>query len=382
MQTLVKKCRIISPEFELSDAAIAVENGMIEQIFKPGEDLPDAEMVYDAEGKMAVPGFIDIHFHGNSGFDVVDGTVEGIRTIAECKLKEGVTSICPTTLTVSEEQLVKSVESVAEYQKNPIHSKVAGIHLEGPFICDAMRGAQNPEFIRMPDMEEVRRLNNIAKVAIVSFAVELEGGIQLVRELVSEGIIPSCGHSNADYATYRKAIGEGLKHLTHFCNQMTKLHHREIGLVGGGLLDEDIKLEMICDKIHLCPDMIRLVFKSREIEKIMLVTDTMCAAWLDDGDYDLGGLEVKVENGAARLKSNDALAGSTLKYYNALKNVYEITGLPLTELIKTTSLNQARSLGCDDLGKIEAGFKADITVLNDDFTPSAVFVDGEKRLEI
>ena len=160
---------------------------------------------------------------------------------------------------------------------------------------------------------------------------------------------------------------------------MTPLHHRDIGLVGAGLLHDEVFIELICDKVHISPDMIKLIFKIKGPEKVMLITDAMCAAGLKDGEYNLGGLPVIVNDGAARLASNGALAGSTLLFYKGLKNIYEITGMPLKELIKTTSWNQARSLGLDNLGKIEPGFYADILILNDDFSPEKVFVDGEIR---
>jgi N-acetylglucosamine-6-phosphate deacetylase len=162
---------------------------------------------------------------------------------------------------------------------------------------------------------------------------------------------------------------------------MTKLHHREIGLVGAGLYDDGVAVEMICDKIHLCPDMIRLAFKVKPIDKILLITGAMEASGLPDGDYQLGGLAVVVKDGAARLKSSNALAGSTLQFNIAFKNVAEVTGLPLCQIVKTTSYNQARDLGIKDLGKIETGFIADITVLDDDFAVKAVFIDGAKKFE-
>ena len=377
MDCLIKNCHLISPELELKDAAIAVKDGRIVKVFQSGEELPEAEFVYDAEGNMAMPGFIDIHFHGAGGFDVCDGTIESIENIARIKLTEGCTTICPTTLTLPEEVLTKSMEAVAEYKKDEKYSKVAGVHLEGPYVNVKAAGAQNPDYVRLPDIEEVKRLNAISNVSIVSYAVEQEGAVEFTRELRELDIIPSCGHSKATYADFTAAKEAGLMHLTHFCNQMTPVHHREIGLVGAGLIDEDIVIEMISDKIHLCPDMINLVFKAKQGKGIALITDALAASGLEDGEYDLGGLGIRVADGAARLTSNNALAGSTLKYYNALKNVYEVTGLPLTTLVKSTSLNQAQNLGIADLGKLEAGYIADIVILDKDFVPVDVFVSGE-----
>jgi len=380
MTTLIKNCRLVSPDVDMADAAIEMQGEQITRIHSAGSALPEADTVYDAEGKMAVPGFVDMHFHGALGHDVTDGSPEGIEEIARAKVGEGVTTICPTTLTLPEAKLAKAMEAVALYMGKQTYAKVAGVHLEGPFINAGCAGAQNPDYVRKPDIEEVRRLKRLAKVAVVSFAVETEGGAEFVRSLVAEGIVPSCGHSDATYAQFQEAKEAGLKQLTHFCNQMTKLHHREPGLVGVGLLDDDVLVELICDKIHLCPEMIALAFKSKPIEKIALITDSISASWLDDGNYDLGGLAVRVKGGAARLVSNDALAGSTLRFNIAFRNVAEVTGLPLDQLVKTTSLNQASALGLDGIGRIEPGCLGDIAVLDHEFAPAAVFVNGERRL--
>ena len=379
MKTLIKNCHLISPDLEIKGASIEIDGKKISAVYLDGEKLPAAENIFDAAGKMVMPGFIDIHSHGAMGFDAADDKPEAIKTIAEAKLKEGVTSYIATTLTLPQEALEKAMHHIAAYQKNPTGSKIPGVHLEGPYINKCCAGAQNPAYIRMPNIDEVLRLNEIAKVLIVSYAVESEGGMEFTRELVRHGIVPSCGHSDATFEQFKKAKQLGLKHLTHFCNQMTKLHHREIGLVGAGIYDDDIMIETICDKIHIEPDMLSFIFKFKSIDRIALITDTITAAWLADGEYSLGGLPFYVKGNQARLKSNDALAGSVLKYYNGLKNVYELTGIPLSKLVKTTSLNQARSLGFHDLGKLEAGYTADIVVLEKDFKPSAVFIDGSRR---
>lgn len=380
MSCLIKNCRIVSADFDLEGASIEINGDKIGKIYLDGETLPQCENVFDAAGRIAMPGFIDIHNHGAMGYDATDDKPEAIRTIAETKIKEGVTTYIPTTLTLPGEELEKAMNHVAEYQKNPSGAKVPGVHLEGPYInCDCI-GAQNPAFVRKPDIKEVLKLNEIARVLIVSFAIEVEGGMEFTRDLLNAGIVPSCGHTAAAYTEFRKAALMGLKHLTHFCNQMTKLHHREIGMVGAGLLDDNVLVEVICDKIHLCPDMLKLVFAKKPIDKIAIITDAMCASWLADGDYDLGGLAVYVKDKAARLKSNDALAGSTLRFNDGVKNAYEVSGLPLSQVVKAAGYNQARSLGLEKTGKIESGYFADIVVLDDEFVPQAVFVNGEKKL--
>lgn len=379
MTTLIKDCRLVSPGVDLAGASLELDGPRIKAVHQPGAPLPAAETVYECGGRMAVPGFIDMHFHGAMGCDTTDGKVESVETIAKAKLAEGATTICPTTLTLPEAQLTAAMQTVAAYAAAPRYAKVAGVHLEGPFINSECTGAQNPEYVRKPSVEEVDRLNGIARVAIVSFAVEAEGGTGFVRQMRERGIVPACGHSAATYADFESAYRAGLRQFTHFCNQMTKLHHREVGLVGAGLLHDDVVTEVICDKVHLCPEMIRLVFKVRPLETIALITDSIAASWLEDGDYTLGGLAVRVEGGAARLVKGGNLAGSTLKFNVALKNVHEVTGLPLKDIIRTTSLNQAAALGLDRLGKLEPGFTADVAILDADFAPAAVFVDGEQR---
>ncbi len=380
MSLLLKNCHLISPDQNFKGSSILVDKGMIQRIYAEGDALPAADQLIDVCGAMTMPGFIDVHCHGKSGVDFCDATDEAMETIGIDKLKEGVTSYLPTTLTLPEDLLARSLQTAANYTKKGVKGcKLPGVHLEGPFINPKCLGAQNPEYVREPDIEMVKRLNAIYPVKKVSYAVEMPRGAEFAAELISAGILPSCVHSAAKYADFKKAYDHGLSSLTHFCNQMTPLHHRDIGLVGAGLLHQEVYIEMICDKLHLCPDMIKLVFSLKDVNHIQLITDAMRAAGMPDGESSLGGLPVIVKDGAARLASNGALAGSTLQICDALRNVYEITGLPLEQLVKTTSFNQAQALGLEKVGKLAPGYCADIVILNDKFKVSSAFVDGELR---
>ena len=380
MSLLLKNCHLISPDQNFKGSSILVDKGMIQRIYAEGDALPAADQLIDVCGAMKMPGFIDVDCHGKSGVDFCDATDEAMETIGIDKLKEGVTSYLPTTLTLPEDLLARSLQTAANYTKKGVKGcKLPGVHLEGPFINPKCLGAQNPEYVREPDIEMVKRLNAIYPVKKVSYAVEMPRGAEFAAELISAGILPSCVHSAAKYADFKKAYDHGLNSLTHFCNQMTPLHHRDIGLVGAGLLHQEVYIEMICDKLHLCPDMIKLVFSLKDINHIQLITDAMRAAGMPDGESSLGGLPVIVKDGAARLASNGALAGSTLQICDALRNVYEITGLPLEQLVKTTSFNQAQALGLEKVGKLAPGYCADIVILNDKFKVSSAFVDGELR---
>ena len=382
MSLLLTNCHLISPDQNFTGSSILLETGMIRKIFAQGAALPTADQVIDVNGAMTMPGFIDVHCHGKSGVDFCDAEDSAIETIGIDKLKEGVTSYLPTTLTLPEELLVQALKTAASYTARGVKGcKLPGVHLEGPFINPKCLGAQNPDYVREPDIEMVRRLAKIYPVKKVSYAVEMPHGAEFAAELIAEGILPSCAHSGAKYSDFMAAYKHGLHALTHFCNQMTALHHRDIGLVGAGLLHQDVYVEMICDKLHLCPDMIKLVFSQKDLNHILLITDAMRAAGMPDGESSLGGLAVIVKDGAARLASNGALAGSTLQICDALRNVYEITGLPLEQLVRTTSLNQANSLGLEKVGRLVPGYCADIVVLDEHFKVKKTFVDGELRYE-
>ena len=382
MSLLLTNCHLISPDQNFAGSSILIDKGVIRKIFAQGDAQPSADQVIDVKGAMTMPGFIDVHCHGKSGVDFCDAQDSAIETIGIDKLKEGVTSYLPTTLTLPEELLVQALKTAASYTARGVKGcKLPGVHLEGPFINPKCLGAQNPEYVREPDIEMVRRLAKIYPVKKVSYAVEMPHGAEFAAELAAEGIQGSCAHSGAKYSEFMAAYQHGLHALTHFCNQMTPLHHRDIGLVGAGLLHQDVYVEMICDKLHLCPDMIKLVFSNKDLNHILLITDAMRAAGMPDGESSLGGLPVIVKDGAARLASNGALAGSTLQICDALRNVYEITGLPLEQLVRTTSLNQANSLGLEKVGRLVPGYCADIVVLDERFKVKKTFVDGELRYE-
>lgn len=379
MKTLITNAHIISPGIDIVGGSVLIEGKRIIAVLTPGETA-EADKVIDAGGNMLMPGFIDIHSHGAGGCDTCDCKVESIRTIADCKMKEGVTTWLPTTLTLGTNTLADVCRCVKEYAESPNGSKTPGVHLEGPYINPRQCGAQNPAFVREADYEEVSMLNDIYPVKLISMAPEMPGAVDFIAKASAAGITCSAGHSAAGYADFMKAKAAGLKHLTHFCNQMSPQHHREIGLVGAGMLDQDILIEVICDKIHLCADMLKLTFQNKDISQMIMVTDSLACSWMPDGPGQLGGLPIIVKGGVARLESGN-LAGSTLRYAKGLRNVQELTGKPLSELVKATSWNQARSLGLHDLGKIEPGYTADLVLLDGEYDVLKTIIDGEVKYE-
>jgi len=376
MKTLIQNVSVISPQQRRESQSILIEDGKIAMV---GDAVAGAEEVIDGSGLLAVPGLFDIHCHGADGADVCDNSLDAVRHIARKKLAEGVTTWLPTTLTQPRETLREIVGKVAHYREQQDLTRCPGLHIEGPFINKEKAGAQNPEFVRLPDWEELRGLHEIAPAFIVSLAPEMPGAVELIAMATKAGIVCSAAHTSATYAQLAAGIAAGLKHLTHFGNAMTPLHHREIGVVGGGLYDSRVNIELICDTIHLCPDMLKLIFTVVPIERLMMITDSVAASWIGNGTMQLGGLDVVIENHVARLKVGGALAGSTLLANEGLRNVVEVTGLPIEKVIQATSWNQAQSLGLAGFGKIEAGYHADITLLREDFSVARTIVGGESR---
>ena len=378
MRKLITNARIISPGLDLPNAAVLIEGDRVKSVIE-GNNLPSAARKIDAAGKILMPGFIDIHSHGADGHDVCDDSIDSLRHIARRKLQEGVTTWLPTTLTQPKEKLKSIAGKIATFREQGGFTRCPGMHVEGPFINKEKAGAQNPQFVRMPDFAEVEDLHNIAPVLILSLAPELPGAIELIEGCRALGITCSAAHTSATAAQVSTAADAGLSHLTHYGNAMTPLHHREIGVVGAGMLDDRLMIEAICDGIHLSPDMLRLIFKVIPIHRLMMITDSVAASWIMEGEIQLGGLDVVVKDRVARLKEGGALAGSTLLANEGLRLLKEVTDLPLAELVKVTSWNQACSLGLDHVGRIADGYFADLVLLNNDFTVAKTFVGGEER---
>ena len=376
MRTLIHSCRIVSPDLDIPEGFLVLEDGLIAEV-SPGK-APEGcfDKVIDGTKRIAAPGFIDIHFHGRSNFDFCDGTEEAFATIGKGKLQDGVTSFLATSLSVSTEDLRKFCTQAEFYRKNVREgATLLGVHLEGPFFNPACAGAQNPAHLKNPDIALVEELHGICPVKKVSFSPELPGGVEFTEALARRGIMPSGGHTEATYEHYTRCRLAGMKHLTHFCNVMTVMHHLRFGMVGGGLLDDDVYVEMICDGVHLCDQMIQLIARMKGPEKMMLITDAIRACAMPDGNYSLGGLPVVVKDGCARLTTGP-VAGSTLRYQNGLKRLVRLSGLELCQAVKATSLNQAVSLGLGKRGKLEKGYIGDIVLLDSALDVTATLCDG------
>ncbi len=385
MNTTIKGAQVVTPGRDLGVTSVRIVDGVIAAV---GDDAAPVvgDKVIEADGLTLLPGFVDIHSHGRGGFDFCDATDEAFETIGKGKTADGVTSFLATGLTLPEEELAELCRCAVRYRQKGEGATCLGVHLEGPFFNAEMAGAQNPDYLRKPDSAFVKRLNAICPVRKVSLAPELEGAEACIRELVEAGIVVSGGHSAADYGTFQRARAAGMTHLTHFCNAMMPIHHLRPSMVTGGLLADDVYVEMICDGVHLSDPMIRLIAKAKGPDRMMLITDSMSAAGCPDGIYSLGGLRVRVADGCARLAdvpydpkavvSN--VAGSVARFDACFRRYARVTGLPLSEAVKAAGWNQCMSLGIPDRGEIETGFVADLVVLDADLHPVATYVNGVK----
>ena len=374
---------IITPFQLINGKAIIVEKGKILEI-KNEEEINKLMLngteVIEAKNKFVVPGYINIHVHGGGGSDVMDGNYEAINQIAITHSRFGTTAFLPTTMTMSKDKIIRSLRSICEaVKKGTAGAEILGIHMEGPYINPEKKGAQKEEDIKKISLEEFLEFNQASGnlIRLVTIAPEMPGAISLIKYLYKQGIIASVGHTNATYVQTQAGIQAGLSHVTHTFDAMRGLHHREPGVVGAALTSPELTVEIIADGIHIHPIVLKILTKIKEGEKIVLITDAMRAAGMPEGVYDLGGQEVTVKKGRARLKDG-TLAGSVLTMDKAVKNMVNKVGIQLPKAIQMASFNPARSIGIDDKkGSLEPGKDADIVILNKNLETELTIVAGK-----
>lgn len=374
MKIKIKNGKVITPDDILEGYAVGIADGKIESVKKKNEIPPDScfDKVIDAGENYVSPGFIDIHNHGNNGHDVMEGTCEALSSMASFHISKGVTSFLATTMTDSIPKTKKVIKTVSDYinaqyrDEKYKKSEVLGLYLEGPYFSMDKKGAQPGEYIKLPDIKELDEFINISnnKVKIVSMAPELEGVLDAVDFLRDHGITVSAGHSNAKFDEMNTAIEHGVTEATHIYNGMRSFNHREPGIIGASLTDKRVHCEMICDGIHIHPAAMKMVYMMKGRDGLILISDAMMAAGLQDGKYKLGIQDVYVKGSEARLKDG-ALAGSVLTLNKAVYNVVHLVGVPLLDAVKMASLNPAQAAGCADTkGSIEKGKDADIIIFD------------------
>lgn len=372
---LLKNCNIVFLD-RIEKGSLLIENGIIKEI-NPSETK--VQKAIDCKGLYVSPGFVDVHIHGAGGHDTMDGTFEAINEISKTICKYGTTSFTPTTMTMSADDILKSMISIKKAKiEGTDGAIVLGAHLEGPFISPSAIGAQNPNYLISPSYENFESMTGDAIDAVVSItmAPEVEGAKELASILSSKGIRCSMGHTKATYEEAIDGIKHGFCHSTHLFNAMTGFTHREPGVVGA-TFDSDITTETISDGIHISYPSLRVAYKQKGTDKTLLVTDAMCACGMPDGTYALGGQPVIVKSGAARLE-NGALAGSILTLNRAIKNLYDNTDYPLYEIVKMASYNGAKYCRVDDRkGQIKENFDADLTIFDENIDVKMTIIGGK-----
>lgn len=364
-------------------------------IFEPGELVIEGDIIKKIElceerqltekesGQYILPGLIDIHFHGCAGHDLCDGTADAIRAIASYELTHGITTICPATMTLPEETLADICAACASAAESetlesgiPLGDILQGIYLEGPFISMEKRGAQNPAYIHKPDIGMLQRLQLAAHglIKIAAIAPETEGAIECIRN-GKDNMRFSIAHTCADYETTKKAIGAGAHHVTHLYNAMPPLTHREPGVIGASAESDDVTAELICDGIHIHPSVVRNTFRLFGAERIVLISDSMMAAGMDDGEYALGGQKVLV-NGSLATLEDGTIAGSVTNLYDCMKTAIRM-GVPREEAVRAATVNPAKAIGIERVyGSLQAGKKADVLVTDCAFNLLEVIKSG------
>ena len=364
MATVLTNAHIYTGEGEIEEGYIRFTSSILGVGKMEAFKEEDGDDVKDLEGKLVIPGFIDVHSHGGYGVDNMDGDADKINTMISRMLEEGITSYFPTTMTQSDEQIEAALNGIKQAaEANPM---IQGIHIEGPFIAKEYKGAQPEEYIRPAQKETLKRWQELSgdRIRLITYAPETGDVSDFEEYCGDQGIILSAGHSGA---TYEELLASKATHITHLFNGQRCLHHREIGVTGYGLLEDDVMVEMIVDGFHISKEMVRLAYKAKGSDGIVLITDSMRAKGMEEGQSELGGQTVIVKDKQARLE-NGSLAGSVLTFVDAFKNMIEFTGCSVSDAVKMSSVNQAKEFGLSKKGHLNPSFDADMLVMDEDYT--------------
>lgn len=374
---VIKGKKIFSEEGIFRNGNVEITGEKISRIVWGDDCENKEENIVDVGEMYVIPGLIDIHFHGCMGVDFCDGSVHAMDVIAEYELQNGITGIVPATMTLSRKELAKIFETAGMYKQTK-GSKIHGITMEGPFVSKSKKGAQNSEFIHKPDIEFYREMQRLSGGMIkqVAVAPEEDENYTFIEEVSKECVI-SIAHTAANYDTAKQAFKKGANHVTHMFNAMLPLHHREPGVIGAAAEQKNVYVELICDGIHIHPAMVRMAFSLFGAERICMISDSMMATGMKDGDYSLGGQKVKVSGKEATLVDG-TIAGSASNLLDCLKVAVLKMDVPLQDAIKACTITPARSLRIDsEYGSIQEGKYGDFVVLDESLELKMVIKGGE-----
>ena len=370
----IENARIVLEDRVLDRGSVIIDSGRI-TAFADGPTSSDAETL-DLSGLTLLPGFIDFHIHGAVGIDTMDATAEQFGEVSKFLATQGVTAWLPTFVPASHEQFSRAVQEIAKSMNAP-GARVLGVHYEGPFVNTLQCGALHTEhFKTYSGPDDLSFLDApTGWVRMMTLAPEIDGGVELVRELRGRGWVISVGHTRATPEVLDQALAAGARHMTHFMNAMSPLHHRSPGPVAWGLARDDVTFDLIADGVHLDPFMLRLLVKIKGAGGISLISDSIAAAGKGDGDYRIWGETIAVKNGRTANASGN-IAGSVITMLDAVRFMHSL-GVSYVDLARMASLNPARLLGIDrDCGSIEIGKRADLVAVDDDWNVKLTLIGG------
>ncbi len=370
-----KNARIFTPDFTFKVGAFEVKDGVFGEIF-PAQVPGDA---VDLDGAVVIPGLIDVHNHGNSGADFSDGDYEGLKTMARYLLKSGITSFAPASMTLPYDVLEKAFATgkMLRDQAPKGCARLVGIHMEGPYFSEKKKGAQNAAYLKDPDFEGFRKLYEDCGglVRIVDVAPELPGAEAFVEQAKALCTV-SVAHTDSDYDHAKAAFAAGASHLTHLYNAMPAIHHRKPGVIPAAVENAGVQAELICDGLHSHPACVRLAFAMFP-HRIVLISDALRCCGMPDGQYELGGQQVFLKGGVARL-ADGTIAGSATNLYDCMRNAIAF-GIPEEEAVRSATWNPAKAVGAlDRIGSIETGKMADFLICTPDYSSKRVFLNGRE----
>ena len=371
---IIRNAKVFTLNGQFVEKDLVIRDGRI--VFGAAP-LADEEIV-DAQGAYALPGLVDIHFHGAVGHDFCDADEAGLQAIADFEASKGVLAICPATMTFNEE-ILNGIMDVAAAHKNERGADLVGINMEGPYISPDKVGAQNPKYVMAADPGMFRRLQERSGglIRLVDIAPEEPGNLDFIKACHNEVRI-SIAHTCADYDTAKAAFAAGASHMTHLYNAMPGITHRAPGPIIAAL-EEGAEVELITDGVHIHPAVVRFTFRTFGDDRVILIADSMMACGLPDGQYSLGGQAVTVRGPRATLTEHPGtIAGSATCLYDCMKHAVREMGVPLTSAVRAASLNPARSIGIDaDYGSLEPGRWGNVILADEELNIVKVIRKGE-----
>ncbi len=382
MKFALKNLRIVTPFRIVENGVIIVEGKKISELGRVGDiSIPDNIKVYDLAGKLAVPGFIDLHVHGAVGHDFTEVNPETLAMIADFYIKHGTTGLLATLYTKPRDALIRDIRRLVSYMEwGEADPSILGIHVEGPFINPKMHGALKEDYIWKPVMDDWLSLRDAGHgyIKLMTIAPEVDGAMRIIRDASMHGVVPSIGHSMSDYETIEVAIDNGAAQVTHIFNAMKPMHHRNPGVLTAAFLRDELKVQLIADGYHVHPAVMKLLVKLKGHTGILLISDAIKACGMPDGEYIFSDQKIEVKEGKAFLPGGK-LAGSVLTMDRAVRNMVKMVGVPLTHAVRMASLNPAKVLGLSRKGILAVGKDADIVIMDREFDVYMTIQEGRIR---